>query len=93
MHVLLKHEKIPLKSRTLKQNCRNFQCCPNQPGLLRQLKIHMIFSMFPKLEAAAVLLKIYVNSKHFLLAFIITFSGSSLKIWPKDMKEGSRIYR
>ena len=37
----------PAKSRILYQNCRNFQYCPNLPNLPRQLKTHIVFSVFP----------------------------------------------
>ena len=36
----------PLKSRILKQNCRKFQYCQKRPGLGRQWKTHIAFSMF-----------------------------------------------
>ena len=99
--------KNPQSKAKLKKNqyCQNWSSLPRQlkthmnfsmfPILVTNLffKAFAPFRYFFLLQQHAVLLKIYVNSKHFLLAFIITFSGSSLKIWPKDMKEGSRIYR
>ena len=41
--------KKTLKSKILQRNCRNFQYCPNQPGLHRQLKVQIAFSMIPLL--------------------------------------------
>ena len=40
-------KKKPLKCRILLENSRNFQYCQKWPGLPRQLKTNVGFSMFP----------------------------------------------
>ena len=42
-------KKHPQKKHTL-AFARQFQYCPNQPDLPRQLKTYIVFSMFPILD-------------------------------------------
>ena len=49
--LIMKARKNTLKSRIIQKQCRNFQYCQIQPGLPRQLKTQIAFSIFTILEA------------------------------------------